>query len=337
MVLELEDFSRESLNGFVENVPATKTYPLASVFPDETTDELRFALGIINGTYAKGASVTGFNSSAPLRGHKQLEKVLGEVSKLQHALYFDEETLLRFQNPRTDAERQRIIDASFTDVGDLVQGVYDTKELLRAQLTYNGKIEYRDPVNKTGIDVNFDDIPDANTIDVTTPWTDKVNSTPLFDLEAAVQRYKDANNQQLPDRLHLTGKVESLLKGNEEIRRQVFGSTSGGARRLTAEDIQGAFGDLGIPRYTVDDNFTVMEDADGEDLVIKHLSDDKVVLFASVLGKTMIGPSKEKNFQTGIFAKPVVMEDPEAEKIIVGESTFPALQRPNAIVKVIIS
>ena len=336
MVLEYEDFQQQTLTTFVENVQAPRSYPLAAVFPEESTDDIDFAYGIITQQYAKAASITGFNSSAPLRSQKELEKVTGELTKLQHALYLDEKDLYKYSNPRTPAERQRIIDRTLTSVGDLSIGVQDTKELLRAQVTYDGRIQYRDPVNKTGVDIVFER-PAGNDISVTTPWTDKVNSTPLADLEAAMVQYKAENGQVAPTRLHITSAVESLLKGNEEIRTQVFGSTSGGSRRLTSEDVQGALTDLGLPRYAIDDNFTVMEGADGEDVMIKHLSDDKVVLFADTLGKTMIGPTKEKNWATGIFAKPIMMEDPEGEKVIVGEATFPAFQNQNSTVIVTIS
>ncbi|MDQ0427681.1 hypothetical protein QOZ98_000506 [Planomicrobium stackebrandtii] len=335
MVLEYEDFAQPTLTTFVENVRSPRTYPLAAVFPEEPTDDIDFAYGIITQQYAKAASITGFNSSAPLRSQKELEKVTGELSKLQHALYLDEKDLYKFSNPRTDAERQRIIDRTLTSVGDLSIGVQDTKELLRAQATYNGRIEYRDSVNKTGVDVVFDR-PAGNDITTTVPWTDKVNSTPLADLEAAVTQYKAENGQVAPARLHITSATESLLKGNEEIRVQVFGSVSGGSRRLNSEDIQGALTELGIPRYAIDDNFTVMEDVDGDDLIVKHLSDDKVVLFADTLGKTMIGPTKEKGWATGVFAKPIVMEDPEGEKVIVGEATFPAFEKQNSTVIVTI-
>lgn len=331
MVLEYEDFAPETLTTFVENVVAPKTYPLESVFPEEPVDDIDFAYGIVNQTYAKAASITGFNSSAPLRSAKELEKVTGELTKLQHALYLDEKDLYKFSNPRTDAERQRIIDRTLVNVGDLAVGVRDTKEFLRALVTYDGRIQYRDPVNHTGIDITFDR-PEGNDIDVAVPWTDKVNSTPLADLEVALKQYKAENGQQSPGRMSITSTTESLLKGNEEVRRQVFGSVSGGSRRLTSEDIQEALTELGLPRFTVDDSFTVMEDKNGEELVIKHLSDDKVVLFASTLGKTMIGPTKEKNWATGIFAKPIVMNDPEGEKVIVGEATFPAFQNQNSTV-----
>lgn len=335
MVLEYEDFAPETLTTFVENVIPPKTYPLASVFPEEPVDDIDFVYGILNQTYAKAASITGFNSSAPLRSHKELEKVTGELTKLQHALYLDEKDLYKFKNPRTDREKQSIIDRTLVDVGDLAVGVQDTKELLRAQVTYNGRIQYRDPVNKTGVDIVFER-PEANDIDVTVPWTDKVNSTPLADLEVGLAQYKKENSQKAPGKLHITSATESLLKGNEEIRRQVFGSVSGGSRRLTAEDVQGALTDLGLPRYAVDDSFTVMEGVNGEDVVIKHLSDDKVVLFASTLGKTFIGPAKEKGWATGIFAKPIMMDDPEGEKVIVGETTFPAFQNQNSTVIVTI-
>lgn len=331
MVLEFEDFAQPTLTTFVENVQAPRSYPLAAVFPDEPTDDIDFAYGIVTQQYAKAASITGFNSSAPLRSHKELEKVTGELTKLQHALYLDEKDLYKFSNPRTDAERQRIIDRTLTNIGDLAVGVQDTKELLRAQVTYDGRIQYRDPVNKTGVDIVFDR-PAGNDMDAAVAWTDKVNSTPLADLEAAHIQYKLENGQRPAQRLHITSAVESLLKGNEEIRTQVFGSTSGGSRRLTAEDVQGALTDLGLPRYAIDDNFTVMEGLDGEEEVIKHLSDTKVVLFADTLGKTMIGPTKEKGWATGVFAKPIIMEDPEGEKVIVGEATFPAFHNQNSTV-----
>lgn len=81
MPLHLDEFKRDQLQGYIENVPVAREYLLRSVMPETPTSDINFAFNVINGQYAKAASITGWNASAPLRDKRELERAFGSVAK----------------------------------------------------------------------------------------------------------------------------------------------------------------------------------------------------------------------------------------------------------------
>lgn len=324
MPLHLDEFQREQLQGYIENVPPAREYLLASFMPEDPVYDINFAYNVINGAYAQAASITGWNASAPLRDKKELAKEFAEVAKLQHGTRLDEEELLSFNRPRSDAERAQVIDYVYDTTDDLIQGVDDTKEYLRAQAIYNGGIKYDDPINDVHIDFEFA-IPVGNKVSVTTKWS-QPGAKPLEDLQAAVKQYQKENQRQKPAVIHMTSATEALLLQNEQIRTQIYGKDNGG-RLLTRDNVQAAFTALGLPNYQINDDVIVV---DGEEKQL--LEDGKVVLLGAKLGQTKVGPTVENNYTPGKFVTPLIEENPPRQTVIVGEAAFPALQRPQSIV-----
>ncbi|OXS77951.1 major capsid protein [Domibacillus enclensis] len=336
MVIHLEEFQKETLTGYVESVPPQRQYLLQKFMPEQTVQDINFAYNVINGAYAKAASITGWNASAPLRDRKAIEKAYGELAKLQHSYRLDEKDLFSFEKPRTPEERQAVIDGVYTDTDDLIAGVDDTKEWLRAQTLYTGGVNYSDPRNDVSIEFQYE-MPEANRLDVSVPWSDPA-SLPLTDLQAANEQFKKTNQRRTPIEMHMTSVTEAYLLQNEQIRTQVYGQSNGG-RILTPADLQNVFRALKLPTYVINDDVIVMEAAemvDGQKVIIDKeiqlLEDNKVVLLGDNLGNTMIGPSAEKGYATGKFANPIIHQNPPGEEVIVGESAFPAFKRPKAIV-----
>lgn len=324
MPLHLDEFGREQLQGYIENVPVAREYLLAALMPETPTSDINFAFNVINGQYAKAASITGWNASAPLRDKKELEKAFGSVAKVQHGVRLDETELLAFNRPRTDQERAAVVDYVYDTTDDLVQGVDDIEEYMRAQVVYNGVLKYDDDDNDIHIDVDFG-IPTENKLPVTTAWSDPA-STPLQDLQAAVKQYQANNQRRKPVVMHMTSATEALLLQNEQIRTQVYGPGNGG-KLLTRSDVSNALTALGLPPYVINDDVIVVGDDE-----IQLLEDSKVVLLGAELGKTYSGPTVENNYNPGKFVTPLIEQNPPGQSVIIGKAVFPALQRPKAIV-----
>lgn len=324
MPLHLEEFSQPSLQGYIENTPPARNYLLAQFMPEQEVFDIDFAYQIINQAYAKAASITGWNASAPLRDTKSLEKAFAQVAKVQHAQRLDEKTLLSFNRPRTDGEKAQAVEYVYDLTDDLSQGVDDITEYMRAQAIYNGGIEYHDTVNDIHIEFEYD-LPVDNRISPLVKWSE-AGATPLTDLQGAVKQFQKENRRQKPAKMHMTSATESLLLQNEQIRTQVFGNDNGG-RILTTENLRAVLTALGLPTYEINDDVVGMDSGD-----VQLLEDNKVVLMAGELGKTMVGPTVENNYETGKFIKPKIEIDPPAQSIIVGKAVFPALQRPQSIV-----
>jgi hypothetical protein len=326
MPLHLQEFMREEFQGYVENVPATKNYLLRRFLPNKTTKDINFAYNVINGKYAQAASITGFNASAPLRTTKDLEKAFASVAKVQHGFRLDEEQILRFNRPRDDEERDMAVDYVYTETDDLIEGVNDTEEWMRAQVLYTGALAYDDNENDVQISVDFG-VPAENKITVTTVWSDPT-STPLDDIQAAVRQYQSKNNRKKPVVMHMTSATEANLLKNQNIKYQVYGNPTD-QRLITRSDLQNVFSALGLPPYEINDDVVNLYGA-GE---VQLLADNKVVLLGDALGNTYIGPTVEKNFETGIYVVPEIKEtNPPSQAVFVGETVFPALARPQSIV-----
>lgn len=324
MPLHLDDFQQPQLQGYIENVPPAREYKLASFMPEKPTFDINFAYNVINGAYAEAASITGWNASAPLRDKRALEKAFAEVAKVQHGARLDEKELLSFNRPRSDQERAQVIDYVYDTTDDLVQGVDDIEEYMRAQAIYTLAMKYDDDENDIHIDFKYE-APAGNKLSVTTPWSDPA-SKPLTDVQAAVKQYQKKNQRQKPSVMHITSATEAHLLQNEQIRVQVYGESNGG-RLLTRNDVQAAFTALSLPNYEINDDVIVV---DGEKKQL--LDDNKVVLLGANLGLTMVGPTVENNYNPGKFVTPKIETDPPSQTVIVGKAVFPALQRPQSIV-----
>lgn len=324
MPLHLDEFQRDQLQGYVENVPAQREYLLESFMPTDPSYDINFAYNVINGKYANSASITGWNASAPLRDKKEIEKAFAEVAKVQHGVRLDEKELLAFNRPRSDEERAQVVEYVYSTTDDLSQGVDDIEEYMRAQAIYTGGLKYDDDKEDIHIDVDFG-VPEGNKINVTTNWSES-KSNPLEDLQASVKQYQKNNQRRKPAVMHITSATESLLLKNEQVRTQVYGNNNGG-RLLTKDDVQNALSALGLPPYQVNDDVIIVNDEE-----VQLLEDNKVVLLGSELGNTVLGPTIENEYNPGKFVLPEISNNPPSQTVIVGEAVFPALKRPQSIV-----
>src|SRR5699024_179122 len=324
MPLHLDEFQKEQLTGYVQTVPLQRKYLLRDIMPQEPVFDINFAYNVIEGHYAQMASLTGWNASAPLRDTKDFKQAFAEVAKIQHQSQLDEKQLLAFNRPRTDQEKAKVIDYVYDTTDDLVMGVDDAEEFLRAQVVYTGKLKYADKENDMHIDADFG-IPKANRIKAEKVWSDAA-STPLEDIQKAVEQYKKENQRRKPIVMHMTSATEANLLKNEQVRTQVYGENAG-KRLLTKDDLQNVFTALSLPPYQVNDD--VVNTNDGEQQL---LADDTVALIGADLGKTFVGPLVETNYEPGKFVEPQILTNPPRQIITVGEACFPGLQKPQSIV-----
>lgn len=326
MPLHLDEFQGSEFQGYVENVPPARVYLLRRFLPQKPISDIDFVYNIITGKYAQAASITGFSASAPLRDTKELQQAYASVAKIQHMFRLDERQILKFNAPRNNAEKSSAIDYVYENTDNLIVGVDDVEEFLRAQALYEGVLQYDDEENDVHISVDFK-VPAENKLTATTPWSAVSTATPLDDITAAVNQFKTQNQRKKPVVMHLTSATEALMLKNDQIKYQVYGNPTD-KRLLTKQDLANVFSSLGLPPYEINDDVLNLYGT-GE---IALLEDSKFVLLGEQLGSTMIGPTAEKNFQSGKFVKPKIEEDPPQESVRVGETAFPALKKPQAIV-----
>ncbi|MCG1009229.1 major capsid protein [Salinicoccus sp. ID82-1] len=333
MVLELEQFQRPNLQAFIEAVPNNNQYRLASAFPDERVYDDKFIYDIIKRTPVIAAKVTGFDSSAPIRGMAQAEQALGRLTKIQDAYFIDESTDRAIAMPRrgTDEDRNAIRNA-LKDVGNLKLGVQETIEYLRAKLVYDGALEYVDPFSETKVSFEVDR-PEGNNVAVATKWDDPT-ANPFADLKAAVKQYQTAtNSKKKPERIDIAQDVEDAMLESPSVKLAVYGKPDD-ARMVDSEQLQALFRRHKLPQYFVNEDSVTFEDiVDGERTTVTRdlLDSGKVVLYDNIMGSTARGQVKTSDgtYQFGIATDPIVVPDPVHEKIIVMEAAIPALKAVN--------
>ncbi|MEK3950964.1 major capsid protein [Paenibacillus sp. FSL H7-0703] len=284
---------------------------------------MTFNYDVFTQTYAPSASITGWNSGAPLRDKQGLKTLTQEVAKIQHGFRLDEGEQLKFTNPRVENERQRAIQKVYDQTDELIEGVNDTEEWLRAQAVYNGVIVYNK--NDVQINVNF-----GLTAKVTPTvlWSDRATSTPLDDLRAAIKAYKDINAGQAPRYIDISGDVMLDLALNNQTRGALFGVNS--AMLPTREQVQAIITQIADAPITirVNDDVVSLEGA----APTRLLEARTVALLGEKPIITVQGPTIEKNFEPGIYVTPIIKQGPPpSEEVYVGESAFVAVQKPSQI------
>lgn len=323
MPLHLEEFQRDEFQGYIESVPPKRVYALAKFFPNKPVFDTEFAYNVISGGYGQMASITGWDAEAPLRDKDTLARMTGELGKLQHKYRLTEKELLMFNRPRMEAEKKQAVDSVYDNTDKLVNGIYDREEWLRAKAVYVGALDYAE--NDVKIVVDFKN--GVNPTAVSKVWSDPT-ATILEDLQTAVQQFKDANNGDAPVEIHMSSATEIEMLKNSQIKTMIYGNSTDG-RIVTRDQVMALFNSLSIPPYVVVST-QVKGDAGTESL----MPADTVVLLGEDLGHTLIGPTVENNYEPGIYVIPEIKEtSPPSQIVHVGETVFPALERPLAVVR----
>lgn len=323
-LLALEEFRKPQFLGYVENRLLPKEYLLKAVSDTDETYDLKFDYDVFTDTYAPSASITGWNSGAPLRDKQGFKTLTQEIAKIQHGVRIDEREQLMYQNPRVPEERSKAIKKVYDMTDRLIEGVYDTEEFMRAQALYKGRIEYTS--NGILLEVDFK-LPAVVTM--TIPWSDRENATPLDDLRVMVAAYKKANGGQAPAYIDMSGAVLLDLELNAQMRGAIFGVNN--AMVPDQEQVQAQIRKVanasGLTIRINDQEYS----PEGGD-VVRYMPERTVTIMGAKPIITVTGPTVEKDFATGIYVTPISKEGPPpSEEIYVGESAFVAVQRPNQV------
>jgi hypothetical protein len=322
MPLHLSEFTREAFQGYIENLPPAKERILARFLPVKPIYDIKFSYNVINGVYARTASITGFNAGAPLRSKQGLEKAYGEVAKVQHGFRLDEEELLRFNQPRNDEEQAQVVEYVYDQTDELIEGIRDIEEWMRAQAVYTGALVYDQ--NDIKLNIPFD-LPAR--ITPGTAWTNNATATPLTDLQSAVDVYKTNNKQKEPGEMHVSTQVLNNLLSNAQIKTHVYGSPTD-SRIVTRVQLQELFVALGLPKFVIQDEVVNVSGTDERLLPIRTLA----LLPSEAVGKTYQGITVENNYKPGMYVLPEIQEtNPPMQAVYVGETVFPAIERTSAI------
>lgn len=325
-ITDHSDLQQDVLQAFVESVEPQRTRRLAKVYPATETFDINVVYDIIEKTGIKAASIIGFDSGTPLRDKGSIKQAMAKLTKIAHAYKYTEEEMYKYLNPRSTSEVAALIRDVLISVADLKEGVEETLELIRADMTYRGRFDYESP--KDNVKISFDlDLNDE--VKLTSGDFSREDVNPLEVLQEQMETYKDNNHQKAPAYMVMTSKTLAKIKRNPNVVLEIYGTETG--RRLVKDsDLLEMFTELKLPTLEIEDGVVTIDGITG-DITRQLLEDDKVVMHADKLGKTLIGPAADNNFQTGIYTVNKVSQDPVGEKTIVGEVAMPVLQNLKGI------
>ncbi|MEK4636881.1 major capsid protein [Bacillus sp. FSL W8-0519] len=326
-ILQLDEFKRETLIGYVENLTIPFESKTLSFLPrDKDVYGLTFAYDIFKKNQNVAANLLEFGAPAPLRDKQGLETAVGEVAKLSHRYRFDQKDQLTIMNTKFDKERQQVIDRAFNHIDNLKLGVEETEEYLRSSVLYKGNIKY--DLDGFSLDLKFD-VPKA--FAATKKWSDTENSNPIKDLVDWIEKFKKANAGRRPLAIHMSNAAYLDILQSKSTIGNIKGIAGG---MVTPDELTTFLNRWNIPPITTNDLEITFEDGKSE----RYLPERRVVFLGiegkTTLGSTVQGPTVEKGGQPGVYVKPWRELNTENEFIEIGKAAFPELSYPSGVMQI---
>ena len=325
-IINDENLQPTVLKTVINSVEPTKVRRLASAFPEQPVFDTNAVYNVVSDTAIKAGSIIGFDAETPVKTKPQVEKRMAELTKIANAYFYTEQELLHYNKPRSSAEQDQVIADVMNSIVQLNEGNEDTKELLRANYVYRGMFDYEDP--KSQVKIQFDLDLSEGAIQETGSF-DAEGSNPLEDLLNQVEAYRNNNGLVSPDYMVMNTRTLAKIKRNANVVGQIYGADAGG-RLVRDSDLVELFNELKLPTLEIDDNYTVIEGIDGN-IRKQHMPDDTVVMHASDLGQTLIGPAVEADYAPEKYVVNIKTQDAPNAKTIVGQVTIPVLKNMNGI------
>lgn len=326
-ILQLDEFKRETLIGFVENLTLpfeSKTLPFLP--RDKDVFSLTFAYDIFKKNQNVAANLLEFGAPAPLRDKQGLERAVAEVAKLSHQYRFDQKDQLTIMNTKFDKERQQVIDRALNYVENLKLGVEETEEYLRSSVLYKGNIKY--DLDGFSLDLKFD-VPKA--FAATKKWSDPETSNPIKDLVDWIEKFKKANAGRRPLAIHMSNAAYLDILQSKSTIGNIKGVAGG---MVSPDELATYLKRWNIPPITTNDLEITFEDGKTE----RYLPERRVVFLGiegkNTLGSTVQGPTVEKDGQPGVYVHTWSEANTKNEFVEIGKAAFPELSYPSGVMQI---
>lgn len=325
-IINLEEFKRETLLGFVEALDVPFEQKLLRFLPrDKKSYSLDFAFDIVTKTKSTAAQILEYGTPSPLKDKGTVEKMVGEVAKIAHKIRFDQRDQLTLLNAKYDQERQQVIERALQNVATLTEGVYKTEEFMRGQVLYSGKLQYLE--NGTVLDIDYG-IPSENRVVLSgdDKWDQHASATPLQDLIEQTHIFKKRNADRLPLVIHMSfSTFWDMIKCKSTIDA-IKGNVGG---TIAPDEINAYLKRFNVPAIEIQDL-----EIDFEKGSQRLLPENRVAFIGiagAQLGHTVEGPTVEKIGQPGIFTRTWQEDNTLNQFVEVGKAAFPELSYASGI------
>lgn len=333
-ITHIAELKEPALRGIVEEVDKAKLETQEAVLnylPDENTYDLEFAYNVISKSSQMGAMI-GIGNEPPIRDRDAVARRMGQLSKFGWKDVVTENELLKLHNPRNDGEYKAVVDALVAKGATIVSELRDRINVTKMQAITTGKIDYDDNNVKVNIDFT-EDMPAEHKVVLTgdNTWANPDHDV-IGDLIAWDQQYQDTNGKQA-DTIFMTRQTQALLLKNSVIVNEAVGVANSGRGRVSVDELNSVLGGYGLPSITIikKTKANVKSPYTGEVETIELFPENRVIFISQGVGKFLLGPTKENNFQPGIFLQAYEKIEPIESVLRAVAMGFPIIENPNLL------
>lgn len=332
-ITHLQEFQEPALRGLIdesaalrEEMPSFGQQYLPSLNVYSTT----FAYDIIKKTKHLAAFI-GYGAEPPVMDRDAVASKFGSLAAFGLQYIATVEELMALNQARSTGEKAALVAQLEKKAMDIIEGIQDFADVLRAQALTKGSLSY----TKGDAKVEFDyQIPSEHKIALTgtDAWTD-ASADILGNLIEWSELYSKSNNGKTADVILMPQEVFAHLTKNASIISEARPGISG-VTRIAAAEVNSVLEGFALPRVQVVKNrsMTVRNMYTGQDEAVEFFPAGRVVFLAEGVGNFYYGPNPEaENFEPGLVVRAVDEKRP-LRSIIEGYAAgFPIIEVPSLI------
>lgn len=333
-ITHLTQFQEPYLRGIVdESISLREEQPTFGqrFLPNLTVYSNTFAYDIIKKS-KNLATFIGYGAEPPVMDRDAVANKFGSMAAFGLQYIATIEELMAINQARSTGEKQSLVTRLERKTIDIINGIQEFSDVLRAQALTTGKLQYTK--GEVKIDFNYQ-IPDEHKIALTgtDKWSDPAADI-LGDLIKWNEIYEESNNGQSADVIMVPREVYKFLKVNTSIIAEARPTTKDTTSRLTDSEVTTVLADQSLPSIQVIKNrkTTVKNIYTGQDEAVEFFPGNRIVFLSEGLGNFYYGPNPEaEDFTPGVVVRAVDEKRPTRSIIEGYAAGFPVIEVPSLI------
>ncbi|MED4399779.1 major capsid protein [Metabacillus fastidiosus] len=332
-ITHLKQFQKDYLRGLVdESVSVREEAPTfgQQYLPNLTVYSNTFTYDIIKQAKHLAAFI-GYGAEPPVMDRDAVAQKFGSLAAFGLQYIATVEELMALNQARNDGERNAIIERLEKKTIDIVNGIQDFSDVLRAKALTTGKLQY----TKEDVQINFDyQIPANHKIALTgtNKWSDPTADI-LGNLIEWNETYSTSNNGKVADEILMPLDVFALMTKNASIIAEARPGITG-VKRISQDEVNSVLEQYGLPvvRIIRSRVTTVRNVASGQDEAVEFYPAGRVVFIGKGLGNFYYGPNPEaEDFTPGIVVRAEDEKRPKRSIIDGYAAGFPIIEVPSLL------
>lgn len=332
-ITHLQEFQQPALQGLIDESAALREESPTfgqRFLPNLNVYSTTFAYDIVKQTKNLAAFI-GYGAEPPVMDRDAVATKFGSLSAFGLQYIATVEELMALNQARSTGEKASLVAKLEKKTVDIVEGIQDFSDVLRAQALTTGKLDY----TKGEAKVSFDfQIPDEHKIARTgaNAWSD-ASADILGDLIEWNELYAKSNSGKTADVIMMPQEVFALLTKNVSIISEARPGIAG-VTRIATNEVNEVLNGFALPPIQVIRSRakTVRNMYTGQDEQVEFYPAGRVVFLSEGLGNFYYGPNPEaEDFQPGLVVRAVDEKRP-LRSIIEGYAAgFPVIEAPSLI------